>query len=115
LENSIYRRERGAFRAFLVVCVRNDALTRARAEASPRAMCALQRVARAEAVVAELAVLPHVDSASATTLRSYLPLGEPVPTGATSELYTTTALRVDRIVLESRGDAGILASATFAY
>jgi len=165
-------------------------------------VCA-QRVARAEAVVAELAILPHVDIASVTTRRSYLPLGavlalaaalfvgfafgrgsgpppvsdalrstlvhshfrhvslssrtapaigakvlygndgawlwivldrrdcrcrviayrmgvatslgEPVPTGATSELYTTTALRVDRIVLESRGDAGILASATLAY
>jgi len=42
-------------------------------------------------------------------------LGEPVPTGATSELYVTVAPHVDRISLESRGDGTSLASATLAY
>jgi RNA polymerase sigma-70 factor (ECF subfamily) len=35
-EQQLYRRERGALRAFLVVCVRNDALSRVRADARHR-------------------------------------------------------------------------------
>lgn len=53
-EKATYRAERGGLRAFLVVCVRNDALTRARADSRHRSIAANLAYGLPEASVPEI-------------------------------------------------------------
>ena len=65
-----YREERGSLRAFLITCVRNDALTRRRADARHRAIEA--REAFVEPVT-EFEVTDHVEAARVRRALTALP------------------------------------------
>ena len=75
-ENSTYRRERGALRAFLVVCVRNDALTRARADARHRSIEANVAYDIPEASVPEIDRPDPIDVARLRKAIELLPRGQ---------------------------------------
>lgn len=60
IRDPIYSPERGSLRAFLIVCVRNEALTRRRAASRHRA---IEERAAIPEIGAELEVRDHVESA----------------------------------------------------
>lgn len=72
-----YRPERGALRAFLIVCVRNEALSRKRSAARRRAI--EEQVARGASSAVEMEASDPIESAHIRTILAELPSDQRAP------------------------------------